>query len=223
MVLPSLIHAQVDSVPLNKLGNLELSEVISCDLTKEQLYSNAQEWIAKAFGDYKTAIQFDNKESGKLIVKGISEMGLYQENSRFFAQLGIDVSKMERMLYIIAIECKDKKYRYTISDVKTELYSENENEIMPDYPLNRLSHISVSEENIKKLEAEIADKKIVDISLMKKKERKTHEEEIEKLSNEINGELSSIVDQKKWLSKEISKIYHISESLKASMCVNNNF
>lgn len=91
--------------PLNGNGKEEFSEVVNVDIVKNTLYSNAQEWIARTFIDYKSVIQLEDKENGKLILKGFSPINFSTP------------SVSEDMSYTIAIECKNNRYRYTISDI----------------------------------------------------------------------------------------------------------
>ena len=58
----------------NAKGTYELSEVITNDISGEMQYSNAQEWIAKSFGDYKKVIQFENKETYLEVLSDISSI-----------------------------------------------------------------------------------------------------------------------------------------------------
>src|SRR5665648_140097 len=67
-------NGQTKRFPVNENGTVVYEEVVNCDLKKAALFSNAQKWIAKSFGDYKKVIQFEDIENGKLIFKGRSEV-----------------------------------------------------------------------------------------------------------------------------------------------------
>jgi hypothetical protein len=82
------------------------SPVVNVDIVettnkKDDMFKNAQTWIAKSYGDYKSVIQFEDKEAGKLILKGISRVGGPHET---------------KLRYVLEIDIKDNKYRAKISD-----------------------------------------------------------------------------------------------------------
>jgi hypothetical protein len=78
-------------------------EVVETINKKTVLYYNAQTWIAKSFGDYKSVVQFEEKESGKIILKG---------------KVPLDITFHPDFRFIMVIEVKDNKYKYSISDVE---------------------------------------------------------------------------------------------------------
>lgn len=106
-LMPIMLLAQNYQFPVNENGNEEFKEVVNTGIKKDMMFSNAQEWIAKTFGDYKKVIQFENKEDGKLIIKGFSPINHVRKLDNL----------SERMSYTITIDIKDDKYRYTISDI----------------------------------------------------------------------------------------------------------
>lgn len=85
--------------PENEVTVTTIEEI---QLSKAKLYSNAQEWIAKTFGDYKSVVQFEDPANGKIIVKGWS---------------AINSKVVDRIWFTLTLEVKDKKYRCTIDNV----------------------------------------------------------------------------------------------------------
>ena len=64
-LISSCLYAQDFHKNIN--GNIEFSEVIETTLKKNVLHSNAKEWVAKTFGDYKSVLQFE--DNGKSSVR----------------------------------------------------------------------------------------------------------------------------------------------------------
>lgn len=83
LFIPLFVYGQDDTnaglYPVNEnTDRIEFSEIVEAvSLSKDQLFSNAQTWIANTFGDYKNVIQFEDKETGKLILKGNSSQKKY--------------------------------------------------------------------------------------------------------------------------------------------------
>lgn len=92
--------------PENNYEESEFSEVIQCASTKDILFQNAKKWAVSTFYDYKDVLQFEDKEIGRLIVKGIYKPGtignlINRENEEF--------------RFTITFDFKDNKYRYKIN------------------------------------------------------------------------------------------------------------
>lgn len=99
------------NLPIDKkTGKVIYSEVVKVDstITKYQLYSKAREWIANVFISSKDVIQMDDREAGKIIVKGSFELT---------SKLDIDLMK-----FTISIYLKDGKYKYVITDFIRRYY-----------------------------------------------------------------------------------------------------
>lgn len=78
------------------------SEVVSLSKLKNALFENAQVWAADKYPDYKEAVNYENKQIGKIVIKTAEDIP------------GGDA----KFVYTLTIDCKDKKYRAVISDVK---------------------------------------------------------------------------------------------------------
>lgn len=83
--------------------DLSVSEVVTSTLKKDVLFGNAQTWITKSFGDYKSVIQFEDKSSGKIIVKGNAEL---------------DIRSSPEFKFLIEINIKDEKYKIDVTDIE---------------------------------------------------------------------------------------------------------
>ena len=72
-------------------------------VTKEQLYSRALEWVAKAYNSAQDVIQMQDKESGKLVMKGLTKVSI-----RSYAG-GV-------VRHTFSIYVKDGRYKYIITN-----------------------------------------------------------------------------------------------------------
>lgn len=91
--------------PHDESGQIAYAETIKVDsvLTKNQLYSRANEFFAKAFVSANNVIQYQDKDEGKIVGKG---------------NLKIRCDGNESLLkFTISIFVKDGKYRYLINDL----------------------------------------------------------------------------------------------------------
>lgn len=82
-------------------------EVVQTQLSKSELWINAKKWISSSFENYKYTVDMEDKDSGTIILKFTSSSdyaGSIYVNYVINATLKIDI--------------RDKKYRYTFSDVQ---------------------------------------------------------------------------------------------------------
>ncbi|WP_247235404.1 DUF4468 domain-containing protein [Telluribacter sp. SYSU D00476] len=84
-------------------GEVIYTEVVEVENSKETLFKNAQKWIAKSYGDYKSVIQLEDKDRGRLIFKGISD---------------IDRGLFKHIRYVVTIDVKDNAYRCKIANIE---------------------------------------------------------------------------------------------------------
>ena len=102
--------------PENDYDESEFSEVIECNATKDYLFQNAKKWAVSTFYDYKDVLQFEDKEIGRLIVKGIYKPGT----------IGNVLNKeSEEFRFTITFDFKDNKYRYKINGFESYIESVN--------------------------------------------------------------------------------------------------
>jgi len=83
--------------------NLEYTEVFESQNSKDNLFKNAKTWIAKSFGEYNKVLQFEDREAGKIVIKGITEM---------------PVGLVSHIKYILTIDVKENKYRFAMTDIE---------------------------------------------------------------------------------------------------------
>lgn len=191
--------------PKNDNGDIEFTEVVETLLNKDILYANSKEWVAKAFGDYKSVLQFEDNENCKLIIKGISDVA--------YASLMTETATKEKVSYTITIESKDGKYRYKIDNILVKpttlaIYTG----WTPGEPFSPMVH----KQNIENLNKSVNNLHAIATSGMKKKALNEHNEIISDLEKRISDELT-------FFSKEYEAIVGIINSLKNAMQTNNNF
>lgn len=93
--------------PENDIGELEFSEVVECNMSKDSLFNNAKNWAVNTFYDYKEVLQYEDKEVGKLIVKG-----LYKPEQAS----NVLNNESEDFWFTITFDFKDNKYRYKVGN-----------------------------------------------------------------------------------------------------------
>lgn len=105
ITLPVLSFAQTGYLlPIDQeSGKVIYRDTRDVSNKKEMLFKNAQSWITKSFGDYKSVIQFEDKDAGKLVIKGWA---------------GVEHVLYSRIQFRVTIDVKDNKYRCVIEDIK---------------------------------------------------------------------------------------------------------
>lgn len=187
------INAQI-KFPIDSItGKVAYTGVVSNSITKPNLFSNAKTWITKSFLDYKNVIQFEDKESGKLVLTGSSFITSY-----------IDKYGARDLNCTITIECKNSKYKYYISDIYM---------ILAD---NSLYPIEDRINWIEKIKKESFLLKNIDQSTISKKDIKKNSELIA-----INEEY--ILETDKSFSSMNDSFNRLCENLIKSMSINNDF
>ena len=94
-------------------GKYEYSGVVTLDSTykKDILYKNAKLFITNAFKSPKDVIQYDDREEGKVIIKGtssaIGRQGMFL----------VSAYDTWRLHFSVEIFCKDGRYRYKMYDM----------------------------------------------------------------------------------------------------------
>lgn len=92
--------------PESKL--ITYSEVVQIDnVSKDELYSRANEWFAKYYKSANAVLQMNNQENGKLVGKPLTTV--------FVTALGREY-EIGHVKYTITISCKDGRYKYEITD-----------------------------------------------------------------------------------------------------------
>jgi len=124
----SLSYGQKEPLilPIDSITNkITYSEVVKVDsVSKQELFSRAREWFAKAYKNSSKVIQMEDKESGKIVGKAL--MQVYHKALGMTFESGY-------INYTISIYIKDGKYKYEFVDFyHTGQYVGNGNRI-PDY------------------------------------------------------------------------------------------
>ncbi len=95
-----------------------LTEVVNVDsISAQSLYSRTKLFIAENFKSAKTVIQLDDAENKTLVVKG----GVMPYIRNAFAGRTYGIS-----MFTLKIQCKDNKFKYTLSDIYHEKVSHDE-------------------------------------------------------------------------------------------------
>jgi len=105
------IFASAQNLPVDpETKKITYTEVVETPGIKQNdLYSRAQTWFAKTYGSSKSVLEIQDKENGKLMGKGITEVSF--KNPPMGTRYGGIVR------YTISVLVKDGKYKYSISDL----------------------------------------------------------------------------------------------------------
>lgn len=112
ILIPTFMYGQ-DIVSANfptKDGKIYYTEVVTVDstLSASNLYINAKRWMVSEFKSSKEVIQIDNKDLNIIIGKGFFEKG------------HTSAIQNPKNWFIIKLEFKNGKYRYSIYDIVYE-------------------------------------------------------------------------------------------------------
>lgn len=204
LILFSSLTINAQDYPINEDGYIEFVEIVESELSSDRLHSNAKEWIATTFGDYKSVIQFEDDENCKLILKGISKID-------FVAGVK-GLTSQNRIEYTITIESKDQKYRYKFGDIFYITTINFLGTVVNTKPSSPIDHLSKIEE----LNNKLYDLKNTDSSKFRKKKLTEHNKEIADLEKNID-------EEKTFYSLEYQKVLGIIELLKKGMSKNDDF
>nr|WP_320118929.1 DUF4468 domain-containing protein [uncultured Marinifilum sp.] len=210
-------NSQNYNLPLDSTGNVVFREVVNCNISKNTLYPNAQEWIAKTFGDYKKVIQFEDEANGKLILKGTCDVKHFVE-----AHIaGMHIINRESIQFTLTIECKENKYRYTMDNIVVILKNDGQN--FESSIFKRINNVKSSQDRIESLSQELVNFKKLDTSSLKRKQLKEHQNNITKIEQRIKSMLSGINSNTDFINSELEAINSIIPSLKNAMSKIDNF
>lgn len=93
---------------LSQEHNLTFTHIDSMSFKKDQAYTKARIWISKSFTSAKAVIDMDDKESGRIIAKGLFT---FPAKNLYGAVVG-----SEPIHFTTTIDVKDNKYRIVIND-----------------------------------------------------------------------------------------------------------
>jgi hypothetical protein len=109
-ILTAYSQKETPNLPIDSLTNkITYTEVVSVDSSakKQELFSRAREWFAKAYKSSTNVIQMEDKESGKIIGKALMQV-YHKAMGREYPSGYIN--------YTISIYLKDGRYKYEITD-----------------------------------------------------------------------------------------------------------
>lgn len=119
-------------IPKNENGLAEYTEVISVDnISKNDLYISALEWMNKTYKSGKNVIQTTDKDGGMIIGKAVSQTLNYNN-------MGAKIDG-GYFSYTFSIYSKDNKYKYTIDNIifnKGEMMLTPGADLAEDFPHN---------------------------------------------------------------------------------------
>lgn len=102
------------NLPINKNKNVEFQEVVFADsISKAYLFDYILEWCATSYNNSKNVIRVNDRESGKIILKGEEPIGYLVKGLRIKKGVLLNL----RLGYTIIIEVKDSRYRYTLNGI----------------------------------------------------------------------------------------------------------
>lgn len=114
-ILSVIALASCASAPVAPIEDRSMQKVHDIDLTKDEIYDISLEWMARTFFDNKEVIELKDKDSGKIIGKGITA---------FKGKIGWFSANIP-CRFTLTVEAKDHKYRTTYNNF-VGLYGENQ-------------------------------------------------------------------------------------------------
>ncbi len=99
------LFSQERKFPIDSLGNIEYKEIVNCNLTAREIFTNAKNWIINKFGDYDKILIYEELSNNKFAIKGnicIRSVNIANEAYKYF--------------FTLIIEAKNGKYKYTINN-----------------------------------------------------------------------------------------------------------
>jgi hypothetical protein len=93
-------------MPVAPMEDRSMQKVHDIDLTKNEIYDKSLEWMAQTFSGSREVIELKDKDSGKIIGKGITS---------FRGKIGIGSTNV-LCRFTLIVEAKDNKYRTTYNN-----------------------------------------------------------------------------------------------------------
>ena len=217
VIIVSNIKSQNYDLPIDSTGNVVYQGVVHCNLSKNKLYANAQEWIAKTFGNYKSVIQLEDKQNDKLILKGTTAVKHFVE-----ANIGgMTISNSEQIGFTLTIECRNNKYRYTMDNI--DVIFQTGGQDFERSIFDRINEVKTSRNKIKILKNQLHTLKEINTSSYKKRQLKKYQNNIDLLKQQIEYESSNVKDNVEFIDSELEAINVVIQSLKKAMVKADNF
>lgn len=80
-----------------------------------QKFNNAKEWVATSFGDYQNVLQYEDRESFKIIIKASAPI------EKVFDTANVRISYEPILNFTLTIDCRDDKFRMKFENM--DLYA----------------------------------------------------------------------------------------------------
>lgn len=90
-------------LPLDSKNNAVYSDVGAVQHSRDVLFSNAQKWVVKTFGNYENAVVKEDRSNGKLVLNTYAP---------------ISSAAYEYLRLTISIDCQDNKYSVLMTDLE---------------------------------------------------------------------------------------------------------
>lgn len=84
------------------------SQVVEVPKSKDQLFTDSKAWVSDAFNSYKGVVEVEDREAGKVIIKGQTAIPRDSPLDR------------KALTFRVTIDSRDNKFRSVIDNVKTE-------------------------------------------------------------------------------------------------------
>ena len=105
-ILSVVAFASCASMPVAPMEDRSMQKVHDIDLTKNEIYDKSLEWMAQTLSGSREVIELKDKDSGKIIGKGITS---------FRGKIGIGSTNV-LCRFTLIVEAKDNKYRTTYNN-----------------------------------------------------------------------------------------------------------
>lgn len=112
LIALGIISLHLDSFAQNSIMDVpiaeEMSFVYQSKVNLDSKILNAKTWVAKTFGDYKSVLQYEDKEAHRIIIKPYSQF--YEENNQF-RYIPYTVR------YVLTFDFREDRFRIKIEDI----------------------------------------------------------------------------------------------------------
>lgn len=201
--------------PKNTNNEYEFSEVIETGLSKQILFANALSWAMSTYENYKSIVQVESEIDGRLVIK-TNNLILY--NLKDYPNRTV-----ERVFYVLTIDCKENKYRYVFSNIKIEDISPNKYSMFMGEDIgwdvtHEQHQIKIKE--LKETKSNIEEQMQNANDTLKGSKLKKSISKLQKQLNDINSQL----EKEEFLYNDEFNIFdRLINSLKKKMSVNTDF
>lgn len=79
-----------------------------------QKFNNAKEWVATSFGDYQSVLQYEDRESFKIIIKASAPI------EKVFDTANVRISYEPILNFTLTIDCRDDKFRMKFENMNLD-------------------------------------------------------------------------------------------------------